>query len=346
MHHKKIIVYIFLALCMFSVFLFIVPSGSRIDPGLKNSQKLLKDYMKSNHINGVMLVSGKDGKPIVIQNNETSSKNDIVNANQLFPTASLQKIMTGTAIYNLQQKGQLNWNTPLSKYYPQVSGSSDITIHELMNHTSGLINNARPSEPLKNQEEQIAYMLKYMQNDHLHTWDYQDVDYELLAAIISKESGISYNDYIQKNFAKQLKLRQIKDYSEVKQNEVPQPMSSNVDWHKVVVTTSSDFGAGNLFISPNDYWKFVYNKVLKDPKMINEYAQQARRQAVAYYGGVYFKGDVICAEGSIPGYNSCFVANYKTKEMIMLFSNNINYLTLKKASDYLLHHYMGEGFGL
>lgn len=331
---------------MLSVFLFVVPSGSRIDPGLKNSRKQLKSYMKSHHINGVMLVSGKNGKPIVIKNNETSSKNDIVNADQLFPTASLQKIMTGTAIYNLQQKGQLNWNTPLSKYYPQVSGSSDITIRELMNHTSGLINNARPSEPLKNQEEQIAYMLKYMQNDHLHTWDYQDVDYELLAAIISKESGVSYNSYIQKNFAKPLKLNQIKDYSEVKQNEVPQPMSSNVDWHKVVVTTSSDFGAGNLFISPKDYWKFVYNKVLKDPKMINEYAQQARRQAVAYYGGVYFKGDVIRAEGSIPGYNSCFVANYRTKEMIMLFSNNINYLTLKRASDYLLRHYMGEGFGL
>ncbi len=52
-----------------------------------------------------------------------------------------------------------------------------------------------------------------MQNDHLHTWDYQDVDYELLAAIISKESHLSYNDYIQKNFAKPLKLRQIKDYS-------------------------------------------------------------------------------------------------------------------------------------
>ena len=55
----------------------------------------------------------------------------------------------------------------------------------------------------------------------------------------------------------------------------------------------------------------------------------------------FFKDDVIRAEGSIPGYNACFVANYKTKEMIMLFSNNINYLTLKEASDYLLHHYMG-----
>ncbi len=111
MHHKKIIFYIFLALCMFSVFLFIVPSGSRIDPGLKNSQRQLKNYMKSNHINGVMLVSGKDGKPVVIKNNETSNKNDIVNVDQLFPTASLQKIMTGTAIYNLQQKKELGWNT-------------------------------------------------------------------------------------------------------------------------------------------------------------------------------------------------------------------------------------------
>ena len=342
MHHKKIIVYIFLALCMFSVFLFIVPSGSRIDPGLKNSQKQLKDYMKSNHINGVILVSGKDCKPIVIQNNETSIKNDIVNANQLFPTASLQKIMTGTAIYNLQQKGQLNWNTPLSKYYPQVSGSSDITIRELMNHTSGLINNARPNEPLKTQQEQIAYMLDHMQYDHLHTWDYQDIDYELLAAIISRESNLTYNNYIQKQFAKPLHLNQIKDFSEVNKKEIPQPLNENVSWHTVTVTTSSDFGAGNLFISPNDYWKFVYSEVLKDPKMINQFSQQTKGQEVAYFGGVYFKGNIIRAEGSIPGYNSCFVADYKTKQMIMLFSNNIDYLTLKRTSDYILHHYYGE----
>lgn len=117
-------------------------------------------------------------------------------------------------------------------------------------------------------------------------------------------------------------------------------MDPTVDWHRVTVTTSSDFGAGNLFISPNDYWKFVYNEVLKDPKMINEYYQQAQHQEVAYFGGVYFDGDVIRANGSIPGYNSCFVADYKTKRMIMLFSNNIDYLKLKAASDNILHNYM------
>ncbi|MBC9722594.1 MAG: beta-lactamase family protein [Lactobacillus sp.] len=342
MHHlKKFVLYTIMALCAFSLLLFVIPTD-KMSPGSRNTPKDLKSYMKFHHINGVMLVSGKDGTPVVVENNETTNKEKIVKANQLFPTASLQKIMTGTGIYQLQQKKQLNWNTPLSKYFPQVPGSNEITIRELMNHTSGLINNARPNEPLKTQQEQIAYMLDHMQYDHLHTWDYQDVDYELLAAIISRESNLTYNNYIQNQFAKPLHLNQIKDFSEVNKKEIPQPLNENVSWHTVTVTTSSDFGAGNLFISPNDYWKFVYSEVLKDPKMINQFSQQTKGQEVAYFGGVYFKGNIIRAEGSIPGYNSCFVADYKTKQMIMLFSNNIDYLTLKRTSDYILHHYYGE----
>lgn len=318
----------------------ILDSGVKLDLADKTTQHQLKDYMKFHHINGIMLASDKEGNPVVISNEETSNKKQIVDKDKLFPIASLQKIMTGTAIYQLKQNNQLNWNTPLSRYFPQISGSEDITIRELMNHTSGLINNARPTTPLRNQEEQIDYMLKYMKNDHIHTWDYQDVDYELLAAIISKQTQLTYNNYIKKSFAKPLKISQIKDYSEVSKSEVPQPLGGNVSWQKVTVTTSSDFGAGNLFMSPEDYWKFVDKKVLKDTRMIEEYSRQSQHQEVAYFGGVYFNGNVIRADGSIPGYNSCFVANYKTKKMIMLFSNNIDYLKLKLAAEHIMHDYM------
>ena len=337
---KKVNLYIFLTLCSFAIFLLTTPTKVKAEVVDKQTQHQLQDYMKDHHINGVMLVNGKDGKTIAIENNETTNKDQIVKADRLFPTASLQKIVTGTAVYQLKQKKQLDWDTSLSKYYPQIDGSKDITIRELMNHTSGLINNDRPFEPLKGQKAQIAYMLKHLKYDHTHTWDYQDVDYEILAAIISKQTHQSYNTYIRKNFAKPLHLHQIKDFSEVSKKEIPQPMDPTVDWHRVTVTTSSDFGARNLFISPNGYWKFVYNEVLKDPKIINEYYQQAQHQEVAYFGGVYFDGDVIRANGSIPGYNSCFVADYKTKRMIMLFSNNIDYLKLKEASDDILHNYM------
>lgn len=54
-------------------------------------------------------------------------------------------------------------------------------------------------------------MLKHIKYDHLHTRD----DYELLAAIISKQTHLSYNDYIKQTFAGPLNLRQIKNFSEV-----------------------------------------------------------------------------------------------------------------------------------
>ena len=62
-----------MALCAFSLLLFVIPGG-KMSPGNRNTAKDLKSYMKSHHINGVMLVTGKDGKPVVIENNETTNK--------------------------------------------------------------------------------------------------------------------------------------------------------------------------------------------------------------------------------------------------------------------------------
>lgn len=339
---KKINLFFLLMLCSLGLLLIIQQPQVKAAPTDQQSQKHLQDYLKAHHINGVMLVNGKGSQPITITNNENANHRQTVKADQLFPITSLQKIITGTAIYQLRQKKQLDWDTPLNRYFPQVAGSEDITVRELMNHTSGLVNNDRPVMPLKGEKQQIAYMLKHLKNDHVHTWDYQDVDYEMLAAIIRKQTHTSYNTYLHQKFAQPLQLRQMKDFSEVAQKEVPQTMDQTVDWRQVTVTTSSDFGAGNLFMSPNDYWKFIYNEVLNNPTMTTEFYQQAAKQEVAYFGGVYFGGDIIRANGSVPGYNCCFIANYKTKKMVMLFTNNIDYLTLKSTSDDLLHNYMGD----
>lgn len=91
-------------------------------------------------------------------------------------------------------------------------------------------------------------------------------------------------------------------------------------------------------MSPKDYWKFINQAVLKNPKMINTFSQQKRWPILAAY---ISHNNVIAGNGSIPSYNSCFIANYKTKETVMMFSNNIDYWDLKEDSDYILHHYVG-----
>lgn len=103
-------------------------SVDRVETGDKDLPTQVKDYMKWHP-----LVSGKKGQPVVVKNKETSNKEKVVEANRLFPIASLQKIMTRIAIYKLKQTGQLDWNTSLSKYYPKIPGSKSITIRELLN---------------------------------------------------------------------------------------------------------------------------------------------------------------------------------------------------------------------
>ena len=61
-----------MALCAFSLLLFVIPTD-KMSPGSRNTPKDLKSYMKCHHINGVMLVSGKDGTPVVVENNETTN---------------------------------------------------------------------------------------------------------------------------------------------------------------------------------------------------------------------------------------------------------------------------------
>ena len=57
-----------------------------------------------------------------------------------FPIASLTKQFTAAAILQLTEKGKLNLEDKLSRFYPDYPKGDSITIHMLLNHTSGIYN--------------------------------------------------------------------------------------------------------------------------------------------------------------------------------------------------------------
>ncbi len=60
-------------------------------------------------------------------------------AGTYFELASVSKEFTAGAILLLQQDGKLSVGDPLSKYFPAIPGASAITLHDLLQHSSGLV---------------------------------------------------------------------------------------------------------------------------------------------------------------------------------------------------------------
>ncbi len=102
---------------------------------------LVTNHMYRNHIPGLSLA--------IIKNNEVIKKNfygfsnidskTVVNQNTTFEIASMSKQITCTAILLLEEEGKLKLTDKLAKYIDSIPETwTDITLEQLMNHTSGL----------------------------------------------------------------------------------------------------------------------------------------------------------------------------------------------------------------
>jgi CubicO group peptidase (beta-lactamase class C family) len=137
---------------------------------------------------------------------------------------SCTKIITAIAILQLQEKHLLNINDPVYMYlhFFKVDYPSDtckkITILNLLNHSSGLPDPSvitlinwihHYGEPSVNQTD---FLIKKLPNysslnfepgDH---FQYSNLGYMVLGAIIEKVTGITYEDYIRNNILLPLRM--------------------------------------------------------------------------------------------------------------------------------------------
>jgi CubicO group peptidase (beta-lactamase class C family) len=138
---------------------------------------------------------------------------------------SCTKIITAIAILQLQEKRLLNINDPVYMYLPffNVDYPSDtckkITILNLLNHSSGLPDLSvitlinwihHYGEPSVNQTNFLIKKLpKYSSlnfepGDH---FQYSNLGYMVLGAIIEKVTGITYEDYVRNNILLPLRMK-------------------------------------------------------------------------------------------------------------------------------------------
>ncbi|GAB5555729.1 MAG: hypothetical protein Sapg2KO_53200 [Saprospiraceae bacterium] len=132
---------------------------------------------------------------------------------QQFRIGSVTKQFTAIAILKLAHEKQLNLEDSIEKYIPEFSSKKEITIKHLLNHTSGLGNQADiPSfeiedingdYPKVKMPQIIEAALKFTPGTQ---YAYSNLGYIVLGYVIEQVSGMSYEAYLNKHFFEALNM--------------------------------------------------------------------------------------------------------------------------------------------
>jgi CubicO group peptidase (beta-lactamase class C family) len=129
-----------------------------------------------------------------------------VTVDTVFPLASITKLFTATAVMQLVERGDVDLDSPVSRYLPRVarSGSpvSDPTVRQLLTHHSGLQGNIMEGFELK-EPDPIAYrdvprlLAGFPPVSRPDTvFAYCNAGYSLLGCLVEEVSGTDYADFV------------------------------------------------------------------------------------------------------------------------------------------------------
>jgi CubicO group peptidase (beta-lactamase class C family) len=137
----------------------------------------------------------------------------------LYAIASITKTFTGTAIMQLEARGLLNLDDPVTKHLSELKGADAsigpidaVTIRRMLSHESGLreeppgtdwathVREAMPSEVLRRSSE---IGTKVPPNSQ---WKYSNLAYQLLGEVVTRVSGTPYVDYVREHILQPLAM--------------------------------------------------------------------------------------------------------------------------------------------
>lgn len=120
-----------------------------------------------------------------------------------YPIGSISKQFTATAMLLLQQQGKLSLNDPVVKYFPELTRASDITLRNLLTHTSGYQDYAPqdytipewrlPGDALKTVHEFAGKPLDFEPGTQ---WQYSNTNFVIAALIVQKVSGMPFAQFL------------------------------------------------------------------------------------------------------------------------------------------------------
>ena len=307
----------------------------------KNYPQLVDNYMqaelKVKEYNGAVLIV-KKGKPIYQKAFGLADRewNVLNTVKTKFRIGSITKQFTAVCILQLAERGKLNLDDKLSKYIKDYPKGDSVTIHMLLNHTSGIKNYTDigafwPKAILPLSLDSMIAIFKNEPYDFSPgtQWNYSNSGYFLLGVIVEKVSGKKFSDYLLENIIQKagLKNTSMDRLDSILQMRAKGYSKTKSGWeHAQYISMEGPYSAGAMVSTVNDL--YMWMRALTNNKIIS--ATSLQKMTTPYknnYGyGVLIdslkKHKRIWHNGGIPGFSS-YLAYYPDDDLyVVAISNN------------------------
>ena len=183
---------------------------------LSDAQKIQVDeiaaaWIASGKTPGMVVGIASDGKMLHAKGYGSADleQNVPMASDSILLIGSITKQFTAAAILQLVEQKKLSLEDPISKYYPDFPRGHEVTIRQILNHTSGIFNytaHEMPDGPKWRQAYTADEMIKRIASytpaydyEPGAAWRYSNSGFFIAGAIVEKVSGQNLRDYLQKN---------------------------------------------------------------------------------------------------------------------------------------------------
>ncbi len=180
-----------------------------------------------------------------------------------YSIGSISKQFTATAILLLQEQGKLNLDDPVGKYIPGLTRGNDVTIREILSHTSGY-QDYWPEDyvmtTMKGPEtaQQIidVWGKKPLDFEPGTQWQYSNTNFVIAGRIVEVVSGENYWDFLSEHIFRPLGMKSVWNSDQKKLSEVDATPYVRNALGPVRVAPKEGIGwmfaAGELAMTPHD----------------------------------------------------------------------------------------------
>lgn len=316
---------------------------------LKNSslsldEKLAKtDSLILAHVNssspGISVIVINEGEIILSKGYGMADleENIPISTNTTFYLCSVSKQFTTMAIMMLSEKGKLNYNDRISRFFPELPSFGDnITVRHLLTHTSGLPDyfDSGASFPDITNHDVLNFAIHNNKLDFLpgEKYSYSNTSYVLLSMIVERASGMLFHSFMKKNIFDPLEMYDTRVYDSTKpviKNRAKGYTRAD-EGYKPLDYNLLTAGGGGIYSTVEDLFKWdrsLYSEILVKKTTLREaFTPQVDIGDDRFYGFGWFIGrhcglNTVSHSGSLLGFRTNILRFPEQRFSVIMLTN-------------------------